>query len=187
MIIYTSYNMETDNVSKFEKIYNKESDTIFRFCLVRVSNREQALDITQETFLRLWRSLSSGQDIQNERAFLFTVSHRLIIDWYRKKKSVSLEGIMYKEGEDGDEHEYDIVDEKTRDFHEFQAEGRYLLNKINELTETYRHPIYLHFVEGLSPKEIGDILEISANAASVRVNRGLIELRKKTGYDDGEK
>ncbi|MFZ3012023.1 MAG: RNA polymerase sigma factor [Minisyncoccia bacterium] len=178
--------METENVSKFEKIYNKESDAIFRFCLVRVSNREQALDITQETFLRLWQSLSSLQDIKNERAFLFTVSHRLIIDWYRKKKSISLEGMMYREGEEGDEPGYDIVDEKTRDVHEFRAEGRYLLTKINELTETYRHPIYLHFVEGLSPKEIGDILGISANAASVRVNRGLLELRKKTGYYDGE-
>lgn len=175
--------METDNTSKFEKIYSSESDMIFRFCLIRVSNREQALDITQETFLRLWQSLSLGKDILNERAFLFTVSQRLIIDWYRKKKSISLDGIMHKEGEDGDELGYDIVDEKTRGGIEFRAEGRYLLNKINELTETYRHPVYLHFVEGLSPKEIGDILEISANAVSVRVNRGVVELRKNTGYD----
>ena len=177
--------METEITSKFEKIYSSESDAIFRFCLVRVSNREQALDITQETFLRLWQSLSLGKDILNERAFLFTVSHRLIIDWYRKKKSVSLEGILHKESEE-DEFGYDIVDEKTKDGLVLQAEGRYLISKIGELSETYRHPIYLHFVEGLSPKEIGDILEISANAASVRVNRGLIELRKKTGYRNGE-
>lgn len=178
--------MEIEITSKFEKIYSSESDAIFRFCLVRVSNREQALDITQETFLRLWQSLSLGKDILNERAFLFTVSHRLIIDWYRKKKSVSLEGIMHKESEEEGEFGYDIVDEKTKDGLIQGAEGRYLVSKIGELSETYRHPIYLHFVEGLSPKEIGDILEISANAASVRVNRGLIELRKKTGYDDGE-
>lgn len=184
--IHTSYNMETDNTSKFEKIYSSESDTIFRFCLVRVSNREQAQDITEETFLRLWQSLSLGKDILNERAFLFTVCHRLIIDWYRKKKSISLDGIMHKDGGEGDEPGYDIVDEKTRGNLELGAEGRYLLTKINELTETYRHPVYLHFVEGLSPKEIGDILEISANAVSVRVNRGIVELRKKTGYDDNE-
>lgn len=177
--------MDTDNVRKFEKIYSSESDVIFRFCLVRVSNREQALDITQETFLRLWQSLSLGKVILNEKAFLFTVSRRLIIDWYRKKKSVSLESITDKESEDG-EFVYDVIDEKTREGLNLGAEGRYLLDKINELTETYRHPIYLHFVEGMSPKEIGDILGISANAASVRVNRGLIELRKKTGYYNGE-
>ena len=86
-----------------------------------------------------------------------------------------------------EEMEYDIVDEKTTDNIEFGPEGRYLLEKINELTPSSRHPIYLRFVEGLSPGEIGEILEISANAASVRINRGLEELRKKTGYNKEEK
>ncbi|KKT00994.1 MAG: ECF subfamily RNA polymerase sigma factor [Candidatus Nomurabacteria bacterium GW2011_GWF2_43_8] len=174
--------METGITNKFEKIYGEESDAIFRFCLIRVSSREQALDITQETFLRLWRSLfEKKEEIRNSRAFLFTVAHRLIIDWYRKKKSISLESIMHKE--EG-ETEYEPVDEKTSDGFGLEAEGRYLLDKIGELSPTSRHPVYLRFVEGLSPEEIGKILGISANAASVRVNRGLSELRKKTGYNN---
>ena len=172
--------MKTDLNYKFEKVYGSESDAIFRFCLTRVSNREQALDITQETFLRLWKTLLKGEDILNCRAFLFTVAHRLIIDWYRKKKSFSLDAIMYKD-EDG-EVKYDPMDEKTMDSIELGAEGRYLVGKIEDLTQTSRDPIYLSFVEGLSPREIGDILGISANATSVRINRGLEELRKKTGY-----
>lgn len=163
----------------FERIYSDESDAIFRFCLTRVSNREQALDITQETFLRLWQSLTAQKEILNNRAFLFTVAHRLIIDWYRKKKSISLESIMYKEGES----ESNIVDEKTVNSLGMHAEGRHLLEKIDELGPTYRDPLYLHFVEDLSPGEIGHILGISANATSVRINRGLAELRKKTGYN----
>ncbi len=58
--------MKQSLVHKFEKIYEKESDAVFRFCLFRVSDREQALDITQETFLRLWQSLSDGKEILNE-------------------------------------------------------------------------------------------------------------------------
>jgi RNA polymerase sigma-70 factor (ECF subfamily) len=173
--------MQKDIAYTFEKIYGDESDAIFRFCLVRVSNREQALDIMQETFLRLWQSLSQKKDtILNTRAFLFTVAHNLIIDWYRKKKSISLDYIMYKD----EEIEYELVDETTQPSNlELKTEGRYLLDKINELTPTCRHPVYLRFVEGLSPPEIGSILGISSNAASVRVNRGLLELRRKTGYD----
>lgn len=174
--------MKADITYTFEEIYGRESDAIFRFCLVRVSNREQALDLTQETFLRLWQSLLESKEIMNVRAFLFTVAHRLVIDWYRKKKSVSLESIMYKEGAT----EYNIMDEKTAEGLEAGAEARYLLDKINTLTPTSRDPVYLSFVEGLSPKEIGDILGISANATSVRINRGLGELRKKTGYDKNE-
>lgn len=162
----------------FEIIYEGESDAIFRFCLVRVSSREQALDITQETFLRLWQSLQKEQDIQNNRAFLFTIARRLVIDWYRKKKSLSLDNMMSKEGG------YDVADDKTtEDNLSSGAESRYLIEKINELSSLNQEPVYLRYVEDLSPPEIGEILGISANAASVRINRGLLELRKKAGYD----
>ena len=156
-----------------------ESDTIFRFCLVRVSNREQALDITQETFLRFWKSLQENTKILNEKAFLFTIAHRLIIDWYRKKKSVSLDKMM-----EGENNSYDLPDEKSINNIEMGAEGRYLLKKIDELSPVYKDAVYLRFVEDLSPGDIGKILGISANAAGVRVNRGLEELRKITGYNN---
>ncbi len=171
--------MEGNITHIFEKAYENESDAIFRFCLVRVSNREQALDITQETFLRLWQSLSRGEKIQNERAFLFTVTHHLIIDWYRKKKSISLDNMQEKE----DGEKYNIADKIAIENIEVEAEGRYLLEKIKELTPIHQDPVYLRFVEDLSPQEIGDILGVSANVISVRINRGLMELRKKTGYD----
>lgn len=171
--------MEVDIINKFEEIYAKESDAIFRFCFVRVSNREQALDITQETFLRLWQSLQDGKEISNNKAFLFTIARRLIIDWYRKKKSLSLDGILLREDNEG----FDFMDLGTdKEGLESVAEGRYLISKINELTEASREPVYLRFVEDLSPPEIGKILGISANAASVRINRGLEELRRISGY-----
>ena len=166
----------------FEKIYADESDAIFRFCLVRVSSREQALDITQDTFLRLWKTLSEDTEVVNTKAFLFTVARRLIIDWYRKKKSASLDSMM----EAGEEALYEPRDEKSLENLELGPEGRYLIDKIGELSATYQQPVYLRFVEGLSPGEIGEVLGISANAAGVRVNRGLAELREKTGYNIDE-
>src|ERR1035437_5258430 len=101
--------MKADMNHTFETIYESNSDIIFRFCLIRVSNREQAIDITQETFLRLRQSLQEGKEILNSKAFLFTIAHRLVIDWYRKKKSLSLESLM----QSGKEDNYDPLDEKT--------------------------------------------------------------------------
>jgi RNA polymerase sigma-70 factor (ECF subfamily) len=171
--------MKENIADEFKKIYKEQSDAIFRFCFIRVSNREQALDITQETFLRLWKNMLEEKDILNNRAFLFTVAHRLIIDWYRKKKSISLDGIM-----DNDEASFDLPDEKTLNNIDLGVEGRYLLSKINDLESTHREAVYLRFVENLTPQEIGNILNISANAAGARVNRGLQELREKTGYNN---
>ena len=173
--------METNITETFKKIYEEQSDPIFRFCLTRVSNREQAKDLTQETFLRLWKSLLEGEELRNSRAYLFTISHRLIIDWYRKKKSISLDKMLLNnEGEHSD-----FIDENTTtDNIEIGAEGRFLLDKIDELSETYRDPVYLRYVEDLPPEEIGKILNISTNATSVRINRGIEELRKITGYNN---
>lgn len=172
--------METNQKQMFEKIYENLSDRIFRFSFVRVSDREQALEITQDTFMRLWLQIKQGKEIENPRAFLFTVANRLIIDWYRKKKSIPLTKLKIND------EEFDTIDEKETDRMVLGAEGRYLIEKINELPVGYREPVYLRFVEDLSPPEIAEILGISTNACSVRINRGLVELRKKAGYDNKE-
>lgn len=165
--------MKEEIENKFKEMYEKESDSIFRFCLTRVSDREQALDITQDIFMRLWNNMQEEKNIQNYRAFLFTITRNLIIDWYRKKKSVSLENIIEQEGES-----FDRIDSNTMNDIELKSDGKYVLNKISELSETYQTPIYLRFVEDLTITEISEILKISVNATSVRINRGLEELRK---------
>ncbi len=168
---------------KFEEIYKKQSNAVFSFCLMRVSNREQASDLTQETFLRFWQTLSTKKadkkyKIKNNKAFIFTIAHRLVIDWYRKKKPVSLDGLLHQ-----GEAKYDLVDDTIIGHTEIGAEGRYLLSYVSRLARSCQYPIYLRFVEGLSPKEIAQVLGITANSASVRINRGLSELRKMAGYD----
>ena len=164
----------------FTDIYNKEADAIFRFCYLRVSDREQALDLSQETFTRLWQTMDqSGKLIEHPRAFLFTIARHAIIDWYRKKKAVSLEAM--EDGEVGEPYEY-ISDSALTDS-KLESEGRFLVDKIGSLSLGHKDAVYLRFVEGLSPPEIAQILKISTNAASVRINRGIQELRKLTGYD----
>lgn len=166
--------MNEEIKNTFQKIYQDESDAIFRFCLTRVSSREQSLDITQDTFLRLWNSLLEEKNISNYRAFLFTIARNLIIDWYRKKKSISLDKII-----DESDGQFDLIDNSLTDSLDIKSEGKFILDKIGELGETYQTPIYLRFVEDLSIKEIAEILNISNNAVSVRINRGLEELRDK--------
>jgi RNA polymerase sigma factor (sigma-70 family) len=81
-----------------------------------------------------------------------------------------------------EEEGFDQVDNYAMKNIETGIEGRYLVEKINELSPMNKDPVYLRFVEDLSPEEIGKILNISTNNASVRINRGLEELRKITGY-----
>lgn len=176
----TSTTMNTQDLQgTFTDIYNNEADALFRFCVSRVSDREQALDLTQETFTKFWKSMNDGAEIDYPRTFLYTIARHSIIDWYRKKKSVSLEGMNNPET---DEPFEPLPDDAETDLG-LKNEGRFLVSKIHELSKGHRDAVYLRFVEGLSPPEIGKIIGISSNAASVRVNRGIEELRKLTGYE----
>ena len=82
-----------------------------------------------------------------------------------------------------DETEIEPADEKTADGNlELGAEGRFLVNSIEKIHPLYRRAVYLKYVEGLSPPDIGKMLGIRSNTVSVRVHRGLSELRRLTGY-----
>lgn len=170
---------EKELYDAFLAIYTDHADAIFRFTLIRVSDREQALDITQEAFTRLWKSLLEGKVIDHPKTFVFTVTRNLIIDWYRKKKSVSLESLAEPETNEP----YESIPDDADLIQQAGAEGRFLISKISLLSPGYRDAVYLRFVEGLSPSDIAEIIGVSVNAASVRINRGIHELRRLTGYD----
>ncbi|MFZ2523584.1 MAG: RNA polymerase sigma factor [Minisyncoccia bacterium] len=170
--------MNLDKYKKrFETVYFNESDAIFRYCFFRVSNREVCTDLVQEIFMRYWDTLVSDKEVNNDRAFLFTISRNLIIDYYRKKKSVSLDSILEETGDAS----IVIMDDKNDP--KISAEGRFVLEKIDELASQDRQVVYLRFVEGMRPIEIAEVLQVSANVVSVRLNRALDKLREITGID----
>jgi len=166
---------------QFDEIYRAESDAVFRFCLLRTSDREIALDFTQDTFMRFWNVLADTErkPVKNHRTFLFTIARNLIIDWYRKKKSLSLEAMM--EGQDGET--MDAFTPAIEGSVETKVEAEYLVRKIEGLAEPYRHAVYLRCVEELKPREIAQILGESVNVISVRISRGLRQLRTQLHYD----
>jgi RNA polymerase sigma-70 factor (ECF subfamily) len=131
-----------------------------------------ALDFTQDTFMRFWNSLCGEKEIKNCRTFLFTIARNIIIDWYRKKKSLSLEALL--EGALDGKSSFAVV---ARENVETDAEAEYLVRKIRELPEPYANAVYLRCVEELKPREIAEIVGESANVISVRISRGLEQLR----------
>lgn len=171
----------TQKDQQFQEIYDAESDAVFRFCLLRTSDRELSLDLTQEVFLRYWNTLCRERVIKNSRAFLFTVARNLVIDWYRKKKTTSLESLFPEGGEDKS-----ALFSSGENEVETNVEAGYLIREINSLDEIYRDVVYLRYVEGLKPQEIGEVIGVSANVVSVRINRGIKILREKLNYEQRE-
>lgn len=153
---------------QFIAAYDEFSDSVYRHCVIRVSNRDEAVDIMQETFMRTWDYMQNGGKVRNMKAFIFRVANNLIIDWYRKKKPVLLD----------DEQAVSIPDEEHSDNPEKLVEHEEILAFLKMVDEPYRTAITLRFVEGFAPKEIAKILGESENTISVRVHRGLKKLRE---------
>ncbi len=152
----------------FLQIYDTYASDIYRFCFLKVSNREQAEDLTQEVFTRFWQALREGTVMRSERALLYTVARNLVIDWYRKKKESSLDILT----ESGIEFSGDSSADVT-----IAAEMAEALKAVNELDEPSREALLMRYVEGLSPKEIANLTGESANAVSVRLNRAIKKVR----------
>ncbi|MEI6810821.1 MAG: RNA polymerase sigma factor [Candidatus Nomurabacteria bacterium] len=170
--------METKNLkNKFKELYDKESNSIFRFCILRVSDRDIALDLTQDVFMRYWNYLLQNKKINSDKALLFAIARNCIIDWYRKKKNLSLE-MLTETNENNFNNESIFLRDNTNNKIEINAEVEIFIKKINEIDLKYREEVYLRFVEDLTPKEISEVLEKSVNLVSVHINRGLHQLRE---------
>jgi RNA polymerase sigma factor (sigma-70 family) len=83
-----------DRSKEFGEAYERYSDELFRHCSLRLSDRERALELTQEAFVRAWQYIQRGQEVRELRPFLYRTLRNLIIDEYRRHKNTSLEGMM---------------------------------------------------------------------------------------------
>lgn len=177
--IDTSLYMKQQHMTqKFIDLHTSQSDALFRYCFFRVSDRDMALDMTQEAFMKLWDVFVRDEsEIKNARALLYKIASNMIIDWYRKKKAVSLdEALEYEQGE-----EYLNLADNSHEMMEIESDGKTALQHISKLEPIYQRVVYLRYVEDLSPKEIAEIVGLSVNVVSVRINRGIQELKKIYG------
>lgn len=161
--MYNSISTET-----FEAFFNDHSDVIFRLCLYKTSNETVATDLTQEVFTRLWKVVSSGKDIEKPKQYLYQIARNIITDYYKSKKALSLDG-LHEEGFDP------TTPEPSADV---LAEATLVRDTIELLDQEFRDVVYLRLVEEMSVKDIAELLEISENLASVRINRGKKKLKE---------
>jgi RNA polymerase sigma-70 factor, ECF subfamily len=163
--------MDTHNIrSQFERAYDELADPIFRHCYFRLSNRERALEVTQEVFMKTWDYIREGNTIDNFRAFLYKVANNLIINEYRKKTAVSLDALS-------DEKHFEVPEDTHTSVADV-VEGKRIVTKLDELEPQYKDVIYLRYLDSFSVKEIAQLLNESENTISVRLHRAIKKLRE---------
>ena len=155
--------MEVDIEQKFIKACETYSDDLFRYSYFKTSDIEVAQDLVQDTFMKSWDQIVKGNDLENIKAFFYKVLNNLIIDYYRKKKSASLESLSE------DTNFEPSFSESTED----RIDTEKSLLVLDEIGDSYKDVILMRYIQELSLKEISEITGEAPNTIAVKIHRGL--------------
>ncbi len=149
-----------------EKNYNdcvtQYADNVFRFIVKNLKQEEDARDIVQTAFEKLWKN-RENVEYEKSRSYLFTVAYNLMIDHIRKHKRIQLKE-EFKE-------EVKVV----QPVYAFSKKN--LMQALNILNETQRSLVMLKDYEGYSYEEIAQIMSLSTTQVKVYLHRARLTLR----------
>lgn len=157
----------TVSEADWDALFQKEVPRIYNYFLYRLNEKSLAEDLSSTTFIRAWKSRESyRQDIAGFSTWLFTIAHRVAIDYFRKNqpKIVSLDDELL--GEHNPEALY-----------QERAEKIMLGNAIAALPEREQEIVSLKYGAELSNKEIAALLKLSESNVSTILHRTVRRLR----------
>lgn len=163
------------NEEQLTRMYVWYFAPLLRFCTYKLSNTEKATDVVADTFARTWNYLRQGNHIDNEKSFLFTTARHLIIDEYRKKKCASLDELMSS----GLEITCDYGKDTCNSF-----DQSLILQELYKLPKTYRIIMVMRYVDDCSISHISKVVQNSANNVSVKIHRGIRQLRNSLPFNN---
>ena len=150
-----------------EKDYNHcvttYADNVFRFILKNLRHEEDARDVVQTTFEKMWIHREEI-DATKSKSYLFTVAYRQMIDHIRKVKRIQLKD-EFNEGS--------IVQDKP-----VTNLKKVLDEALSRLSETQRSLVLLKDYEGYSYDEIGKITGLSESQVKVYLHRARVQLKE---------
>ena len=161
----------------WEEIVQSYSRRVYNLAYRFTSRADSAEDLTQDVFVRVYRSLDQYNpkqgDLQN---WLMRLARNLIIDDYRKRQRAPQDDIA----DDLEDHKYHLRSAENSVQREMERRelGAQVQTGIDKLSPDLRTCVILRDIEELSYQEIVDLLKIPEGTVKSRINRGRIELAK---------
>jgi RNA polymerase sigma-70 factor (ECF subfamily) len=148
---------------------------IFNLMIRMTSSEEDAMDLTQETFVKAYEKLEQFKPSSPFFPWLYTIGLNLARDFLRKVRvSRTAVEVLSRDPDlpsDPGETAHDSVGPDTDQ----------VSRTLQKLPEDYREALILRFHEGLSMNELSSALGISVSGAKMRIHRGLLRLRELLG------
>ncbi len=161
----------------FAQLYEEHFDKIYRYVTLRIGNKTEAEDMTQQVFLNALKSISSfkWKGIPFS-AWLFRIAHNQVVDYLRSKKRTA---VPLDESLASSDNNPQLVTEQRLDIEQ-------LLLATNQLTEAQSEVISLRFAGELSIAQVAKAMGKSQGAVKSLQHRAIVALRKTLRVTENE-
>lgn len=158
----------TKDEQVLEVLIKRHLSSIYGFTRNYTGSRDNASDITQEVFVKVWKSIGKFDESKNFKTWIFTIAKNTSIDWLKRKTELPLD------------ESFDLADDTPSILEQLilkEKSGK-LSFALARLPLRYSSVINLYIKDGLNFREISESLKAPLNTVKSRYRRGLALLKK---------
>lgn len=162
--------------TQFQNIMHLHKDRVLNYAIYFLKNRQDAEDITQEVFIKLWNSWEHI-DRRKVRPWLMQVTHNRCIDYYRKWKNSAAKNIDLDDVLESKYYDMDntmMMPDTNQELKELQQT---LLDALDQVPLKTKSVFLLHYFHGFKLEEVGEIIDVNLNTVKVTLHRGKKSLK----------
>ena len=165
--------LQSGSEEAFELLVRRHSRSVRNYLFRFVGNVEVAEDLTQDTFLRVFKSRQSYRRIAKFTTWLYTIAGNLARSEYRRRNRAQLSSIQLVSQENG-EYMMDVEDESPGLDVDLDIGMQYdrAQRALENVPESFREVVVLRDVQDLSYEEIGSITGLPMGTVKSRIHRG---------------
>lgn len=166
--------IELGDDSAFELLVKRYQQKVFQTCIGFVHNEEDAADLTQEVFIRVYKRLHTFKGNSTFSTWIYRISMNMSLNFLRKRKVKHLFTRI-----DQNEGKQEIISEERTDQNILRRDEKKKIQRIlQKLTVAQRKAFVLSHYQELSNQELADVMEISIKAAESLLYRARTRLRE---------
>jgi RNA polymerase sigma-70 factor (ECF subfamily) len=170
----------------FDQLVRERSGEVYALLYRLTEDTEEARDLTQETFLRVFQNIERFRGDADLKTWIYRIAINQARNrwrWWRRRRRDATISLDAEEGQPGQLAGLHLKSNGADPEQDALAREREttLRKALRSLGHSYRETVILRDVEGLSYEEIASALEISVGTVKSRLSRGRLELRRKLG------
>lgn len=163
----------------FEQLLLEHQKNVYNLCYRMAGNPDDAMDLSQETFLRAWRCLDQYQFASAFSTWLYRLCSNICIDFLRRRRRQQTVPLTFEDA-DGEEQTYAVPDAQPlpEEQVELKLTRETLAAAMAQLLPEHRAVLQLRVVNEMSYEQISDVLDIQIGTVKSRLSRARNQLKK---------